>query len=282
MIIILNNTGHIGSNFCSYLNDLKINFVCLSKDYIKNCLLEKKNLFNRHTFSSNEEIFIFNFFGEFKNKKIFYDYNYTFINNLIDEIESIILTNSLKINLIHISSASSKYHNIINSKVDYGFTKLKADEFIIEQSKRIKNFNYLIIRPGMIISYKTKNKFIYLLNYIVKIKFFLLVNPSPQFLLTDIDDLNSLLIKSLDINLNKVLNLFYCINLNDLIILLETNMNIKINLIKIPNLFLKAFKPIINLNKNIKNLFLQYNDIKVDKLNNKMIDKIKSSIINFI
>ena len=193
----------------------------------------------------------------------------------------LILSNRLKINLIHISSASSKFHNIMNSKVDYGFTKLKADQFIIEQSKLINNFNYLIIRPGMIISHNTKNKFIYFLNYIFSKKFFLLVNPSPQFLLTDIDDLNSLLIESLDSNLNKISNLFYCINLNDLIISLENNMNIKIKLKKMPNLFLKALKPIINLNKNIKNLFLKYDDLKEDKLNSKMIDKIKSSIINF-
>ncbi len=282
MIVILNNTGHIGSNFCNYLNNLEINFVCFSKDYIKNCLSEKKNIFNKDQFSKNEQIFIFNFFGEFKNKKFFYEYNYTFIVDLIDEIKSIISLNSIKINLIHISSASSKYHNKINSRVDYGFTKLKADQFIIGQSKLIKNFNYLIIRPGMIISYKTNNKFIYLLNYIIRRKFFLLVHPSPQFLLTDIDDLNSLLIDSLDGTLNKILHSFYCINLNDLIISLESNMNIKINLIKIPYLFFKAFKLIIYFNKNIKNLFLKYDDIKVDKLNNKMIDKIKSSIKNFI
>lgn len=277
MIILFNDTGYVGSLFSNYLIKKKFNYISINRKKIKDKLIKNEKFFENKIIGKNKKILIYNFFGEIRDRNKFDEFNVQFIKKLIIEINNLIKDN-FDIKLVHISSASSIFHKKINFKNDYGFTKYLGDQLIIQNLSQMPKFKFTILKPGIIISDESKNSFIFLLKTIFKFKFYFFLDPSPKFLVTDIDDLISVLHKTSFQLTNEEINIFKCICLNELIKRIQKIKNVNLIKLNINKFFYKIIKLILSTNKHSRNLFLEYEDIYIDNLEDRTINKIINSI----
>jgi dTDP-4-dehydrorhamnose reductase len=232
MIGITGFSGAIGSEFCRYLNSLKISFLKIN--------LRKKNIENylKITIKKYNLKYIYNFAANLnpKSKKDI-DFN-IFIPEII--LKQLSLNNQGT--LIQISTINT----LINDRKDiYSISKLKAENLLFKS--KLKNFK--IVRLGLVV--KKKNnlflnygslKFFY--NYLkIPLPFYPIIFPGISYKPIDVEILNKFLINVYKLK-KQVLNIQgkSAISSGEIFEIIARNNKKKISKIELPKILIKKLK----------------------------------------